>query len=239
MRFSNTEFYYTDNIDLATNSIIIQGEEAKHAFLVMRHSIDDELFITNGKGNVFKSIISSISKSDVKLKIVDKYFIENYLSNVVFFVPILKFAEKMEFALEKCVELGITNFKVYSADKSHKRGIKIERWQKILHSAMKQSLQSYLPSLQFVDLSKMSFSEDKNFILEQNADESLVKYFGYDKNIKLNQKNNFFFGPEAGLTQNDIAKIYNPIELRISEKRLRSETAIISAASIISSMITH
>ena len=149
--------------------------------------------------------------------------------------------ERFEFAIEKCTELGITNFKIYSADKSHKRGIKLERWRKILLSAMKQSLRRYIPKIEYVELCKENIKDDLNLIFDQEADTKFCEFLVSEKHFSnsTNKRINYFFGPEAGMTEFDKSKIINPLLLRLTDNRLRAETAIISAASLISNFLTN
>ncbi len=235
MIFSNTEFYFTDPKNISENFIKIYNEEANHIVKVMRHSIDDNIYVTDGKGNVYDSRIIGIEKKAISLKIFKKFNQKNHFENISFFIPILKSSNRFEFALEKCVELGITNFKIYPAEKSQTRGIKLDRWTKILISAMKQSLHSFQPKIEFVELDKLNFQSQKNWIFEQNSKIGFNTFLSNNK-INITDKINLFFGPESGLVQKDIDKISDPVFLKLNSNRLRSETAIITAASILSSI---
>lgn len=148
----------------------------------------------------------------------------------------LKSSDRFEFALEKCVELGITNFLIFNAKKSYKRGIKLERWNKILLSAMKQSLQSHKPKISFTESLKNYLPENsKKIILEQNSEISINKYFEDidNRNELFNRESYFIFGPEGGLTNEEIIGIKNSKQLQLTKNRLRAETAIIAVGSFI------
>ncbi len=144
---SNIELYYSSQIKNKNEIIINEAEDFKHIVKVMRHSIDDEVYVTNGEGKIFKSKISEINKNSLTAIIEDTMEYENKFSNITFCIPKLKSPDRFEFALEKCVELGITNFIVFDSERTVAKGNKIERWNKILISAMKQSLRSYLPKI--------------------------------------------------------------------------------------------
>lgn len=238
MTFSNTEFYFSDPKNISGNIIKVFNEEVKHIVKVMRHSIGDKIYITDGKGNIFNAELINVEKKVLLLKILTRYQQKNLFGNISFFIPILKASDRFEFALEKCVELGITNFKIFSAEKSNIRGIKLDRWNKILISAMKQSLHSFQPKIEFVELEKLNNNSKHNLVFEQNVDISF-KTFLSDNKIKITDKINLFFGPESGLVQKDIDKINNPIFLKLTENRLRSETAIVTAASVISTLLLN
>ncbi|MBI1933930.1 MAG: 16S rRNA (uracil(1498)-N(3))-methyltransferase [Ignavibacteriales bacterium] len=238
MTFSDTEFYYSSFQINSNEQIKIIGEEAKHISAVMRHKVDDEIYVTNGNGKVFKCRITSINKNEILLKLIDNYTLQNKFSSITFYIPILKFADRFEFALEKSAELGIKNYKIFSADKSHNRGVKIDRWQNILISAMKQSLQSFIPKVEFIELKNQNIDNDRNIIFEQKADLSFSNFLLELKGKLSKSENiNLFFGPEAGLIKSDIDKIANPVFVKMNDNRLRSETAIITAASLITNIL--
>jgi 16S rRNA (uracil1498-N3)-methyltransferase len=94
---------------------------------------------------------------------------------------------------------------------------------------MKQSLRSFQPELIFINrLKDIADSDGKKIIFEQN---SLTLF---NRNIINNQDNYFLiFGPEGGLDSSELSSITTPEYYRISPNRLRTETAIIKAASLI------
>lgn len=236
MIFSNTEFYYTPPELISDKAIIIADVEAKHISRVMRHKVDDIILITNGEGKIYQSVIKNITKNEVVAESKKIFTQENKLSNVTFCIPILKSSDRFEFALEKCVELGITNFLVFSAKKSYKRGVKLERWNKILLSAMKQSLQSHKPKIDVTHSLSQTLAQESNKIyFEQNSELSIENYLkGKSISHFLSDKKIFFvFGPEGGLTDEELNSDKNNIQLKLTSNRLRSETAIIHTASLL------
>ena len=232
MIFAHTEFYYCSPDLIKDSQIYLSIEESKHLIQVMRHKIGDTVFVTDGIGHVFESEVIEVEKNCVILKINNTIDVENPFPNITFCIPILKSQDRFEFALEKCVELGITNFVVFSASKSHKRGAKIDRWNKIVLAAMKQSLHAHKPKIEIVNkLSDVTNGEKTNLIFDQLAESTLTTYLtDIDQTIPIN----FIFGPEAGLTDVEIDAVNNKVLIKLSNNRLRAETAIVSAASILS-----
>jgi len=231
MIFSDTEFYYAAPSQINESSIILDNEEAKHLVQVMRHSVGDIVFVTDGIGNIFESKINLISKNSIILEILKTHIVNEKFSNITIFIPLLKSSDRMETALEKCVELGFTKFVFFSAEKSPKKGIKINRLEKIALAAMKQSLQSNKPTIVNRGLGELTKQVNvQNILLDQLAEKNIKEL---KKEYILNTPINLFFGPEAGLTQKDISKIANPLKVYLTSHRLRAETAIITAASII------
>jgi 16S rRNA (uracil1498-N3)-methyltransferase len=224
----NIELYYSAD-GIINNQILIDGEDYNHIIRVMRHSEQDLLYITDGKGNIYESHINKINKNSLSAVPYKTYHYENLNQNIFFCIPKLKNANRFEFALEKCVELGITNFIIFESGRTISRGEKTDRWNKILVSAMKQSLRSYIPVIKVVNSLKDIFSLSGGKIgFEQNSSNKI-------NSLKLIPDVNYYFifGPEGGL-DNDELEMFNPENIyNLHETRLRTETAIIKAACLL------
>lgn len=232
---SDIELYYSQN--QTDNFIRIDDEETHHIINVMRHKIGDKLFVTDGKGYIFTTAICNLEKKKVVVEIIQKENYKNILSNYVFCIPRLKNSERFEFALEKCVELGITNFLVFDSDRSIARGDKSERWKKILISAMKQSLRAWLPNVEYCKtLEELTLKSGKKIFFDQKGDSSLIEYLSNVEN-KSEEIHYFVFGPEGGYSNEEYEIIRNEQKIRLTENRLRSETAIITTASLLAMLI--
>jgi len=226
--FSNIELYYSPG-GIINNKIFIEGEDFNHIIKVMRHSERDILYITDGKGNIYESQINSINKNSLSAVSLKTYHYENVKQNIFFCIPKLKNADRLEFALEKCAELGVTNFIIFESRRTISRGGKTDRWNKILISAMKQSLRSYIPVIKVANSVKDIFSLNGGKIgFEQNSSNKLNSL-----KIILDINYYFIFGPEGGL-DNDELEMFNPENIyNLAGNRLRTETAIIKAASLL------
>ena len=225
MYLFDIELYYSS--DIKNNVIILTGDEFKHSVKVMRHSIGDEIYITNGTGEIFLSVIKEIKKDSLTASIKKIFKYENKFSHITFCIPKLKSNERLEFALEKCTELGITNFIIFDSERAIRKSDKKERWQKIVLSAMKQSLRSYLPNIEIVSsLNEILNLDGRKILLEQNSEKKI-------SGIKINhyEKYYFIFGPEGGFTVDEM-NLFDE-KYKLADNRLRTETAIIKCASLI------
>ena len=154
---SNIELYYSPE-GIINNKILIEGEDFNHIIKVMRHSEQDIIYITDGHGNIYESLLNKINQYSLSAEPVKSYYYENVKQNIFFCIPKLRNSDRFEFALEKCVELGITNFIIFESKRTISKGDKTDRWNKILISAMKQSLRSYLPGIKVVNSIKEIFA---------------------------------------------------------------------------------
>jgi 16S rRNA (uracil1498-N3)-methyltransferase len=227
---SGIELYYANSVNVIGGNIVLEDEEFHHAVKVMRHTQGDVLYITDGAGNIYSGVIECIEKNRLIAKVNDAKHFENKSSNIWFCFPRLKNPDRFEFALEKCVELGITNFLIFDSIRSVAKGGKAERWNKILLAAMKQSIRTYMPKLEFVGpLKKIAELSGEKIVLEQETDKNI------SGNITKDEKQNYYFifGPEGGLTPDELNMFDKDSQYSLSNARLRSETAIISAAVIV------
>lgn len=228
---SNIELYNVTSQYIGSSEIEIHNDEYYHIVKVMRHKINDDIYVTDGEGKIYKTRIKDIQQNSIECVIDQVMSYENNYANIFFCIPKLKAFDRFEFALEKSVELGITNFIIFNAAKCISKTEKPDRWQKILISAMKQSLRSYLPKIQIVNsLKEIITMKGEKIILEQNSNNSIM-----DFNLVSNKNYYFIFGPEGGLDKKELALMNGPNIISLGLNRLRTETAIISLASLLTS----
>ena len=228
-RLSNIELYYTPSSNQNGVILNVEGDEVHHILKVMRHKEGEEIFLTNGEGKIFRTEITSVSNLSVKTRIVEESSFNNKLMNIYFCVPKLKNPDRLEFALEKCAELGVTSFIIFDSERTQKKGIKKDRLRKILLSAMKQSLRSFLPKLEIKDsLIDISSLTGNKILFSQDA------AYKFD-NSKLNPEIDYYFifGPEGDFTESEKSLFAEQQFYNLGENRLRSETAIIKCASLL------
>jgi len=224
---SNIELYYTPKELIAEDQLILKGDEFHHSVNVMRNSVGDKIFITNGTGSIFTSKIVSINKKQLSASIVETKVLENKASNIWFCIPVLKNPDRLKFAFEKCVELGITNFILLTSKHTISKKLNPEKFQKTTLAAMKQSLRAFLPQITSASFEDIVEVDGVKMIFDQNAT------LEFDGKISLNKPSYFLFGPEGGFDRNEIEIVEHEKQFSLSTNRLRSETAILKCASLI------
>ena len=141
-----------------------------------------------------------------------------------------KMNDRYEWFLEKATEIGVTVITPIISHNSERKVVKTERFEKIIQSAMKQSLHPYLPSLE----AAVTFSE---FIKKPQEGKTFIAHC--DKGEKLKFKNQvepgksitILIGPEGDFSNQEIATAMenNYIPVSLGNSRLRTETAAIVA----------
>jgi 16S rRNA (uracil1498-N3)-methyltransferase len=224
---SNIELYYTSSELIESDRLILTGDELHHSVNVMRNTVGATIFVTDGKGSIFSCKIETINEKELHASIVEKRVFENKAEKIWFCIPILKNPDRLKFAFEKCVELGITNFILCSSKHSISKKVKPEKFQNTVLSAMKQSLRAFLPKILSSSFNGIIEQDGSKILFDQNANKK------FDGKLELDKPTYFLFGPEGGFDKTELESVSQENRFSLTENRLRSETAIIKCASVI------
>ncbi|RZK05524.1 MAG: 16S rRNA (uracil(1498)-N(3))-methyltransferase [Flavobacterium sp.] len=224
------QLFYNPTITEATEGFIFDKEESRHIVKVMRKKQGDILFVTNGLGFLFKTEIIIAMDTKCSVKIVSAEKSEPLKYHLHLAVAPTKMNDRYEWFLEKATEMGISEITPVICDHSERKFIKTDRFDKIIQSAMKQSLQYYLPKLN----EPISF---KDFIKLKNKGLNLIAHCEETdkKSLKdvLKSKENvtILIGPEGDFSEKEIkmALENNYIPVSLGNTRLRTETAAVVA----------
>lgn len=134
------QLFYNPNINEKATSFVFDKEESKHIVKVLRKKEGDILMVTNGLGFLFTTEITlaSDSKCTVKINTFERQEPPKYRLHLA--VAPTKMNERYEWFLEKATEIGLQEITPIICEHSERKVIKTDRFQKILESAMKQSL---------------------------------------------------------------------------------------------------
>ncbi len=231
------QLFYSPTLTATSSTFTFSREESKHIAKVLRKKEGDILHITNGKGLLCSAIITfaTISQCIVTVQSTELQNKKNYRLHLA--VAPTKMNDRYEWFLEKATEIGIDEITPIICDHSERKVIKPERFERILQSAMKQSLQCYLPKLN----TAISLSE---FLTKQNDDQLLITHCEETNKRTLKELTvpatniTILIGPEGDFSTKEIELAttngYTPISL--GENRLRTETAAIVAVHSIAFM---
>jgi 16S rRNA (uracil1498-N3)-methyltransferase len=224
---SNIELYFTSPALVKEKEIMLKDDEFHHCVNVMRNIVGDKLYITDGQGAIYTSEISRIKGKELIAKITLKNDFENKAENVWFCIPLLKNPDRLKFAFEKSVELGITNFILFSSKHSISKNLKPEKFLKTILAAMKQSLRAYLPKIISANFSETIELPGTKILFDQNVKQQ------FDGKLNFTKPAYFLFGPEGGFDDDEIEAIDSLNRFKLASNRLRSETAILKCASLL------
>jgi 16S rRNA (uracil1498-N3)-methyltransferase len=224
------QLFYNTTITEETTHLSFSKEESKHIVKVLRKSAGDQLQITNGKGWLFNAEIITADIKNCVATILSKTFEPSRNYKVHLAVAPTKMNDRYEWFLEKATEIGVDTITPIICDHSERKVIKTDRFEKILQSAMKQSLDYYLPELQealsFSDFISQEFEGQKFIAHCEETDKASFK-----NSLQLQKDVLILIGPEGDFSSKEIklaiASGFKPVML--GHTRLRTETAAIVA----------
>jgi 16S rRNA (uracil1498-N3)-methyltransferase len=220
------------NPDLSENSteITFSKDESKHIVKVLRKTIGDSLHITNGKGWLFEAKLQNTDIKRCMAIMFSKIQQPKKHYQLHLAVAPTKMNDRFEWFLEKATEIGVDTITPIICDHSERKIIKIDRFEKILQSAMKQSLNCYLPKLNdaiiFKDFVQQKFIGQRYIAHCHETQRKSLKHGLQAKSDVL-----ILIGPEGDFSVKEIEMaIQNKfIPVTLGETRLRTETAAIVA----------
>lgn len=209
---------------------VLSEEESRHCVKVLRMRPDQELILVDGKGNWFEAVLTEANPKGCVVRITNKR--TDYLARPVglhMAVAPTKQIDRFEWFLEKATECGIDQVTPVYCEHSERTVIKPPRLEKLLLSAMKQSLRAYLPRLNpAVDL--------KAFLKQAHEGQKLIAHCGEGQKQGFGQVYApgrdalVLIGPEGDFSADEIALAleqgFSPVGL--GPHRLRTETAALA-----------
>jgi 16S rRNA (uracil1498-N3)-methyltransferase len=216
--------FYSTNVN--NNTLILTDEEHGHCTKVLRNQVGSSVMVTDGNGNLYACVIEKIYKSEIQCRINTKQTFARTSPGLAIAISPLKNPSRLEWFVEKAVEIGLSDIFIFMSARTEKKVVNGARLEKIMVSAMKQSLNLYLPSLticpNFDALIDKTTHFGGKFVAYCEGSPPLLKNIA-DKNAT----NVVLIGPEGDFTPEEIntaiEKGFGVVSLGVS--RLRTETA--------------
>ncbi len=213
---------------------ILSEEDSKHCVKVLRKNVKDKIHVVDGVGGLFECEITKAheKKCEVRILSVEREFEKrNHYLHIA--IAPTKNADRIEYFIEKCVEIGVDEITLIQTKHSERKNQKTERLEKIAVSAMKQSLKAYLPKInELIDFEKFikSVSIEAKFIAHLTDDARPLNEVVADKKEVL-----LMIGPEGDFAKEEImlAQKFDFKVVTLGNSRLRTETAGVVACTIV------
>ena len=235
--------FFVDRDQIGTEYITITGEDVKHIKNVLRMKEGEEVRISDGVGGDFFCTIEKVTSEEVLAKILPKEAGNTELPNRIFLFQAVPKGERMEYVIQKAVELGV--YEIIPVEMKYcvvrlddkKKEKKRERWQAIAKSAAKQAKRSRIPEIHPV------MSYDKAVEYAKNCQHCLVPYENERglkgtrvvlKKIEPGMDISVMIGPEGGFSEEEIEMVREEMEvLSLGKRILRTDTAAITVMSML------
>jgi 16S rRNA (uracil1498-N3)-methyltransferase len=226
------QIFYTPDIVAGATHYTLTEEESKHAIRVLRLQNGDTLQLVDGRGGFYTARVIDPHPKKTLLVIDEaqqEYSKRNHYLHIA--VAPTKNIERLEWFLEKATEIGIDEISLIQCQRSERKEAKTERLDKIITSAVKQSIKAYHPRLNAMQpLSKLLTQPfyGQKFIAHCLPGQDKVTL---SSQLELHGNCMVLIGPEGDFTEKEITDAllngYKPITL--GESRLRTETAALEA----------
>lgn len=218
-------FYHAD---LTQPVVTLSSVESEHCCRALRHRNGDQVRLTDGQGTTAVATILVDSAKACMLEIVDlKKDDDNRSRRLHLVIAPTKNMDRMEWLVEKCVEIGVGAITFILCDNSERPRVNMERLQRIAVSALKQSQTSWLPPMQLITF--------QAFMDSQKATDAhkFIAWCDHQNTRQLADEplqNNaiiLLIGPEGDFSSEEIqtARKYGYQDVKLGNRRLRTETA--------------
>ena len=216
----------------------LTDDEAFHAAKVLRLREGETVQVTNGKGSWFEAIVQQSNPKRCDLKIIQETKQSPRPFHIEIALAPTKNLDRIEWFVEKATEIGIDKITFFYTKHSERRNMKSERLQKIAVSAMKQSLQAYLPEIVEVGNFENFLALSKLETLTKLTTQKFIAHLPNDqvpehllKKALPGQSYTVLIGPEGDFTAAEIGLTQQSgFQLvTLGNTRLRTETAALVA----------
>lgn len=228
------QLFYNPSLDNSFKQFFFSTEESKHIVKVLRKKEGDLLHITNGRGILFEAeiLVADLRKCKAQIVSEKKSVPKRYCLHMA--VAPTKMNERFEWFLEKATEIGVDEITPVICHRSERKVLKMERMERVLQSAMKQSLQTNLPRLnQPITFTKFIQEHIQGLKFIAHCDEGekmeLKRRVAADKDVTI------LIGPEGDFSKEEIQMAMDNgfVPVSMGNNRLRTETAAIVACTTV------
>ncbi len=216
----------------------LDEEESRHLLTVLRRQPGDRLRLTDGRGNFYEAELAEVGKKQALARILTQETPEpERVGRLHLAVAPTKQMERYEWMLEKTTELGVDEITPLICKRSERSTVRADRLEKILVSAMKQSLRATLPLLH----PPTTFQQ---LVKNATAPQRRIAWCTPDalphlkSTLRTDQDALILIGPEGDFTPDEVALALQCsfIGVDLGSARLRTETAGILAAAVFLTM---
>ena len=230
-----TRYFYVPD---AASTNELPAEEAAHASRVLRLESGDEVFLIDGTGCFFKAQLTLVTKGRCLYDIVERLPQEKtWNGRIAVAMAPTKVIDRVEWTLEKATEIGIDEFSLLNCAFSERRNVKLERLDKIVVAAVKQSRKAWKPLLNDLETFESFVKQPRKgakYIAHCYAEIDRKDLYGELLQLNGEEEVTILIGPEGDFSIDEVrlamSKGYVPVSL--GQSRLRTETAALAATMI-------
>ena len=226
------------------NKIFMQGSDVNHVRNVLRMKPGEDVRVNDGRGKTYLCCISSYEEQTAVLDILKELDSDTELPSRIILFQGLPKGDKMEWIVQKAVELGAYSIVPFAAKRSvvkldeKKAAKKQARWQLIAKGAAEQSGRGIIPEVSavqtFTEALRMAGELDV-VLIPYELEEGMKETARVLENIECGQSVGIFIGPEGGFEEEEVerAKEAGAYAITLGKRILRTETAGLTTLSVL------
>lgn len=231
-------FFYIPEYDPSQKEITLDEDTSRHIVQVLRMKKGEKLNLTDGKGNLLAVSITDDHKKHCLVKIESTANQQRPTSNTTIAISLIKNSSRFEWFLEKATEIGVSEIIPLICERTEKEKFRRDRLQGILVSAMLQSQQCWLPVLHEPIAYDLIFRYEEVAARTQKLIAHCLetnKQSIPNTGSRSSHSSIILIGPEGDFTpaEVELAISHSFIPVTLGDTRLRTETAGIVAASLL------
>ncbi|KZL93883.1 16S rRNA (uracil(1498)-N(3))-methyltransferase [Clostridium magnum] len=236
--------FFVPRSNILGDTAIIEGDDVKHIYKVLRLEVGDNVSINNCDGEEFLGQIEDVNKKQVTVKCVEKLALNNESPVEIYLFQGLPKSSKMDLIVQKATELGVKEVTPIITDRvvvKNELGEfkKLDRWNRIVLEACKQSKRSIIPKvntpLEFEGLLELLKNMDLIVVPYENAEGHGIKNMVNSINKSHIKKIAVIIGPEGGFEEEEINRLkeLEAYIVTLGPRIFRTETAGFVCVSLI------
>lgn len=237
------KFFVPQNF-IRDNEAIIEGEDVKHIYKVLRLAPGEEVTINNCNGEEFLGVIKDVNKKEVTVELKEKLLINNESAIQIYLFQGLPKSSKMDLIVQKNCELGVREITPIVTERVVVKNEigeykKLDRWVRIALEASKQSKRTLIPKInppiEFKELFEELRKMDLVIVPYENEEGFGIKNVVNTLRDKSIERVGIVIGPEGGFEEKEICdlKSLGAHIVTLGPRILRTETAGFVCTSLI------
>ncbi|MEZ4698844.1 MAG: RsmE family RNA methyltransferase [Rhodothermales bacterium] len=230
-----TTYFYTPPDRVQGDRLVLDADEAVHAFRVLRHRAGDELCVVDGEGGWYRVRLDAIDARQAVGRIVERRRdVGEPAFRMRVGMALLKQEKRFEQFLEKATELGVSDVYPMTTSRTEKQSMRLHRVELILQAAMKQCLRSRCVTMHEpagFDAVLAAVPDELVLICHEGADRTASGLLDAIDRAGMPAALTLLVGPEGGFSDEEVARAVGvgAVPVSLGERRLRAETAAIAA----------